>query len=60
MAAEIYNTFGEKVSEVSLKPGPTGSFEVKYGDEVLSSMLASGEHVEFTRLREMIAERLET
>ena len=35
-----------------------GAFEVKYDDELLSSMLKAGEHADFNKVREMIAERL--
>ena len=44
---------------MSLKPGEVGTFEVTYNDELLHSMLKTGEHVEFNVIRDMISERLE-
>ena len=43
---------------MSLKPGEVGTFEVIYNDELLYSMLKTGEHVEFNVVRDMISERL--
>jgi predicted Rdx family selenoprotein len=45
-------------ASISLKPGATGAFEIRYDDEVLYSMLKTGKHAEFNDVREVIAERV--
>jgi selenoprotein W-related protein len=57
-AAELYNTFGESIGELLLKPGPVGSFEIAYDGELLYSMLKTGKHADFNEVRDIIAERL--
>jgi hypothetical protein len=42
---------------VSLKPGEVGTFEVRFDDELLYSMLETGDHVEFNVVRDVIYEK---
>jgi selenoprotein W-related protein len=58
MAQELLTTFEEEVSEVALRPGTGGIFEVRVGDEVIWSRKEKGRFPEIPELKQLVRDRV--
>ena len=54
MAQELLNTFANEISELSLKPGTGGIFEVKGNDKLIWSRKAQNGFPEITKLKQLV------
>ena len=56
--AELLKTYEYKVDSVKLIPSDGGRFEVMVGDQLVYSKLQTGEHIEPTKLVELVGDAL--
>lgn len=56
--AELLKTYEYKVDSVKLIPSDGGRFEVTVGDQLVYSKLQTGEHIEPTKLVELVGDAL--
>ena len=54
MAQELLTTFDQEISELTLKPGTGGIFEVRANDELVWSRKAEGKFPEITELKQLV------
>jgi len=54
MAQELLTTFDQEISELTLKPGTGGIFEVSANDELVWSRKAEGKFPEITELKQRV------
>ncbi|QJD29364.1 SelT/SelW/SelH family protein [Methylococcus geothermalis] len=58
MAQELLTTFDQEISELTLKPGTGGIFEVRVDDELVWSRKKEGRFPEITELKQRIRDRI--
>ena len=58
MAQELLTTFDGDISELTLKPGTGGVFEVRANDELVWSRKAEGRFPEITELKQLVRDRI--
>ena len=58
MAQELLTTFDEELSELTLKPGTGGVFEVRANDELVWSRKAEGRFPEITELKQLVRDHI--
>jgi selT/selW/selH-like putative selenoprotein len=56
--AELLKTYEYKVDSIRLIPSDGGRFEVTVGDQLVYSKLQTGEHIEPTKLVELVGDAL--
>jgi selenoprotein W-related protein len=54
MAQELLTTFDQEITELTLKPGTGGIFEVRANDELVWSRKAEGRFPEITELKQLV------
>lgn len=54
MAQELLSTFDGEISELTLKPGTGGVFEVRVDDELIWSRKTEGRFPEITELKQRV------
>ena len=54
MAQELLTTFDQEITELTLKPGTGGIFEVRANDELVWSRKAEGRFPEITELKQRV------
>ncbi len=54
MAQELLTTFDQEITELTLKPGTGGIFEVRANDELVWSRKAEGKFPEITELKQLV------
>ena len=58
MAQELLSTFDQEISELTLKPGRGGVFEVRANGRVLWSRQAQGRFPEITELKQLVRDEI--
>lgn len=58
MAQELLTTFEDELSEVSLRPGTGGIFEVRLGEDVIWSRKEKGRFPEIPELKQLVRDRV--
>src|SRR5881296_3503504 len=58
LAQELLTTFESELSEVALRPGTGGVFEVRLGEDVIWSRLAQGRFPELKELKQLVRDRV--
>ena len=58
MAQELLSTFEQEITELALKPGTGGIFEVHADGAVIWSRKASGRFPEITELKQLVRDRI--
>ena len=58
MAQELLVTFDQELSELTLKPGMGGVFEVWANDNLVWSRKAEGRFPEITELKQLVRDRI--
>jgi selenoprotein W-related protein len=58
MAQELLTTFEEELTEVALRPGTGGIFEVRLGDELIWSRKEKGRFPEIPELKQLVRDRV--
>ena len=58
MAQELLVTFDQELSELTLKPGTGGVFEVWANDNLVWSRKAEGRFPEITELKQLVRDRI--
>lgn len=58
MAQEILMTFGENITDLSLKPSSGGIFTIRLDDEILFSKMEEGRFPESKEIKQMIRDRI--
>ena len=58
MAQELLITFERELTEVALRPGPEGVFQVDLDDTVLWSRATEGRFPELKELKQLIRDRV--
>ena len=58
MAQELLTTFDEEISELTLKPGTGGVFEVRANGETVWSRKAEGRFPEITELKQRVRDHI--
>ena len=58
MAQEILMTFGENITDLSLKPSSGGIFTIRLDDEILFSKKEEGRFPELKEIKQMIRDRI--
>jgi len=58
MAQELLATFEEELTEVSLRPGTGGIFEVRVGGELIWSRKEKGRFPEIPELKQLVRDRV--
>jgi selenoprotein W-related protein len=54
MAQELLTTFDQEITELTLRPGTGGIFEVRANDELVWSRKAEGKFPEITELKQRV------
>jgi len=58
MAQELLTTFDQEISELTLKPGAGGIFELRANGALVWSRKAQGRFPEITELKQLVRERI--
>jgi len=58
MAQELLVTFESELSEVALRPGDEGVFEIRLDDEVIWSRALEGRFPELKELKQLVRDRV--
>lgn len=58
MAQELLLTFDQELSELTLKPGTGGIFEIRANGELIWSRKAEGKFPEITELKQRVRDRI--
>ncbi len=58
MAQELLTTFEQEISELTLKPGTGGIFEVRANDKLVWSRKAAGRFPEITELKQLVRDHV--
>jgi selenoprotein W-related protein len=58
MAQELLITFERELTEVALRPGPEGVFQVALDDEVIWSRATEGRFPELKELKQLVRDRV--
>ncbi len=58
MAQELLVTFDQEISELTLKPGTGGVFEVLANDKLVWSRKTEGRFPEITELKQLVRDRI--
>jgi selenoprotein W-related protein len=58
MAQELLSTFEAELCELTLKPGPAGTFEVRADGEVVWSRKAEGRFPDIAELKRIVRDRV--
>ncbi|HBG31847.1 SelT/SelW/SelH family protein [Candidatus Macondimonas diazotrophica] len=59
LAQELLMTFGDDLSEVALRPGTGGIFEIRLGDELLWSRSREGRFPEAKEIKQCLRDRID-
>jgi selenoprotein W-related protein len=58
MAQELLTTFDQEITELTLKPGSGGIFEVRANDELVWSRKDEGRFPEITELKQLVRDSI--
>ena len=58
MAQELLTTFEEELTEVALRPGTGGIFEIRVGDTLIWSRKEKGRFPEIPELKQLVRDRV--
>ena len=58
MAQELLTTFDQEISELTLKPGTGGVFEIRANDALIWSRKEEGRFPEITELKQLVRDRV--
>lgn len=58
MAQELLSTFEAELAELTLKPGPAGTFEVRADGELVWSRKAEGRFPDIAELKRLVRDRV--
>jgi selenoprotein W-related protein len=58
MAQELLTTFDQEISELTLKPGTGGIFEIRANDALIWSRKGQGRFPEITELKQLVRDQV--